>query len=137
MSALRAYDWPGNVRELRNVIERAVVLCTGSAISPENLPRQLVDPSYRKPSSVDRLSAVGGAPRASMASEAGTSSADSNAARADSLKAEIRDLERARLVEALQRSGGNQTEAAKILGISRRTLVTRLSEFNLPRPRKG
>jgi DNA-binding NtrC family response regulator len=137
MAALRAYDWPGNVRELRNVIERAVVLCTGAAITPENLPRQLVDSSYRKPPSVDRLTPVHGAPRTSMASEPGAPSADSTTARADSLKAEIRDLERARLVEALQRSGGNQTEAAKILGISRRTLVTRLSEFNLPRPRKG
>ncbi len=133
-AALRAYPWPGNVRELRNVVERAVVLCTGSAISPENLPRQLVDPSLRQATSSDRQNTLRGA-REPVASEA--SATDSNAVRADSLKAEIRDLERARLVEALQRSGGNQTEAAKILGISRRTLVTRLSEFNLPRPRKG
>ena len=134
LTTLRTYGWPGNVRELRNVIERAVVLCTGAAISPENLPRQLVEPSPRKAPSADRSNGERGA-REPMASELGATA--SNAARADSLKTEIRDLERTRLVEALQRSGGNQTEAAKMLGISRRTLVTRLSEFNLPRPRKG
>ena len=49
----------------------------------------------------------------------------------------VRSLERARIVEALNQAGGNQTQAAKLLGISRRTLVTRLGELDLPRPRKG
>jgi DNA-binding NtrC family response regulator len=49
---------------------------------------------------------------------------------------EIKSLERARIVEALERCGGNQGHAAEILGISRRTLISRLEEFNLPRPRK-
>jgi DNA-binding NtrC family response regulator len=45
-------------------------------------------------------------------------------------------LERQRIVEALERCGGNQTAAAEMLGISRRTLVTRLGTYDLPRPRK-
>src|SRR4029079_4050209 len=38
---LRAHDWPGNVRELRNVIERAVVICAGATVMPEDLPESL------------------------------------------------------------------------------------------------
>lgn len=48
----------------------------------------------------------------------------------------MEDLERQRIVEALAATGGNQTQAAELLGISRRTLVTRLGEYALPRPRK-
>ena len=44
--------------------------------------------------------------------------------------------ERERIVAALEACDGNQTQAAKVLGISRRTLVTRLGEYELPRPRK-
>jgi DNA-binding NtrC family response regulator len=47
------------------------------------------------------------------------------------------DLERGRITRALEACGGNQTRAAKMLGISRRTLINRIQEFNLPRPKKG
>jgi DNA-binding NtrC family response regulator len=46
------------------------------------------------------------------------------------------DLERQRIMDALAQCGGNQSKAAEILGISRRTLVSRLDEYDLPRPRK-
>ncbi len=49
----------------------------------------------------------------------------------------VREVERERIRQALLESGGNQRRAAEILGLSRRTLVNRLNEFNLPRPRKG
>jgi DNA-binding NtrC family response regulator len=45
--------------------------------------------------------------------------------------------ERTRVLEALERAGGNQSKAATILGVSRRTLINRLEHFALPRPRKG
>jgi DNA-binding NtrC family response regulator len=53
------------------------------------------------------------------------------------LHGEIATLERQRIVEALERAAGNQSKAAKLLGVSRRTLLNRLDEYGLPRPRKG
>jgi DNA-binding NtrC family response regulator len=52
------------------------------------------------------------------------------------LKSKLGDIEKDRVLAALEQCAGNQTQAAKILGISRRTLVTRLETFKLPRPRK-
>jgi DNA-binding NtrC family response regulator len=112
---LRAYRWPGNVRELRNAIERAAVLCPGDVILPEHLP-----PALTKLGEPERLRA---APAPSGAN--------------DDLLTEIKLVERARIIEALDRCGGNQSKAARLLGISRSTLVTRIEEFGLPRPQKG
>jgi DNA-binding NtrC family response regulator len=53
-----------------------------------------------------------------------------------SLPAEYEEIERQRIIEALDACGGNQSRAAEMLGISRRTLVTRIIDFGLPRPRK-
>jgi two-component system response regulator AtoC len=55
----------------------------------------------------------------------------------ENLKGAVTELERERITEALRACGGNQTKAAEMLGISRRTLVNRLDQFQLPRPRKG
>ena len=107
LHALRDYEWPGNVRELRNSVERSVAMCRGAEILPEHLPEQIVG-SAQAPA------------RTSM----------------DRLQSEMNDLERKRIVNALEECGGNQTKAAEVLGISRRTLVSRLDAYGLPRPRK-
>lgn len=54
-----------------------------------------------------------------------------------SLPTAVADLERARILDALDQCGGNQTRAARLLGISRNTLLARLDEYGLPRPRKA
>jgi DNA-binding NtrC family response regulator len=117
VTALESYAWPGNIRELRNVIERAALLCDGSWIEPEHLPSKLtaVSPTPLPPSESQTMPALD--PRAQLLGE-------------------IERLDRERIVDALARCGGNQTHAAELLGMSRRTLVTRLQSYDLPRPRK-
>jgi two-component system, NtrC family, response regulator AtoC len=124
MQRLVAGDWPGNIRELRNVIERAVVLSAGMPIDvlhladmPMPIPAPAPIPAPTPPAMVFD------APPPSTATTA-------------VLKEQVESLERQRIVEALQQSGGNQTEAAKLLGISRRMMLGRLDAYGLPRPRK-
>jgi two-component system response regulator AtoC len=107
--ALLCYRFPGNIRELRNVIERAVLLSGGGPIGPRHLPAGLLRSEGSPAAILD--------PRTPLI-------------------ARLQSLERGRITSALEQSGGNQTQAAALLGISRRTLVTRLSQFDLPRPRK-
>jgi len=109
------------VRELRNVIERAMVLCRGTQIGPEHLP--LDAPSV--PSAV--VKEVHASPPARAASAARD---------VRPLKEDVGELERQRIVDALEQCAGNQTKAARLLGISRRTLMSRLDAWGLPRPRK-
>src|SRR5262249_27105873 len=113
---LESYAWPGNIRELRNIIERAVLMCDGQELLPEHLSPKVTGGSNPPASTSTPAAAV----------------ADSR----NRLLQQGRNLQRKRVVEALAQAGGNQTKAAQILGISRRTLVTRLGDYNLPRPRK-
>jgi DNA-binding NtrC family response regulator len=108
LGLLQRHAWPGNVRELRNVVTRAVVLCAGAELRPEDLPPKLT-------------SAV--APVAAL---------DEGVA----LQRQMRALERKRIIDALTACAGNQRSAAEALGMSLRTLVNRLDEHDIPRPRK-
>jgi len=116
LDLLRRHAWPGNVRELRNAIERAAVMCTESVILPEHLPPSLL--------AATRTVAP---PSPATSSPAGASSSIQN------LQAEMKSLERNKIIEALERCRGNQSEAARLLGMPRRTLVSRLSEMGLTR----
>jgi DNA-binding NtrC family response regulator len=114
LAALEAYSWPGNVRELRNAIERGVALCQGDTLALEQLPPRVL--AHGEP-------AVAPAPEPL---------ADARSR----LERELAELERRRLLQVLEESGGNQATAAARLGVSRRTLVYRLSALGLTRPRK-
>jgi DNA-binding NtrC family response regulator/pSer/pThr/pTyr-binding forkhead associated (FHA) protein len=108
--ALSTHTWPGNVRELRSVIERAVLLTPGPVIEPEHLA---IDPDAdidREPSRVRKIAE----------SERHLRSPE---------------VERARIVRALDACGGNQSQAARFLRMPRRTLVRRIAQFGLPRPK--
>jgi two-component system response regulator AtoC len=119
LELLRAYAWPGNVRELRNTMERAVLLCGDGPILPEHLPG-------------DKMAAPLAPPMAPLPPGGGARPL----ADAATLAAQRQASERQAIVEALRRCNGNQGQAAKELGIARRTLIRRLEAYKLPRPRK-
>ena len=111
-AALEAHDWPGNVRELKAVIERAVLLARSAEIGARHLA---FAPRRR-----DQVEAPPPAARREP--------------ELDALTAAQRD-DRARIVGALETCIGNQTRAAKLLGMSRSTLVTKMTTYRIPRPR--
>jgi DNA-binding NtrC family response regulator len=134
LGLLLRHPWPGNVRELRHAVEHAVLLCAGDTLLPAHLPATITARSSGEGSAgADGVS--GGAKEAGGARSQGAAPIPP-AATVEELRATMDALERQRVVEALERCGGNQTRAAEMLGISRRTLVTRLGEYGLPRPRK-
>jgi DNA-binding NtrC family response regulator len=113
LELMRRYPWPGNIRELRNVIERAMVLCEGEEIQSVHLPAELSD-SYGTSDGVGRTSARLDLPPDGV-----------------DLENVVVDLERRFIEEALERTGGNQTEAAELLSISRDQLRYRLEKYGL------
>jgi two-component system response regulator AtoC len=110
MDAMQAYDWPGNVRELRAAIERAVVLTRGPLVTLRDLPADVRSPSGR---------GAGGGSKGDAPSVA------------ISGPVTVQDAEKQLIIQALRETGGNRTEAARRVGISRRTLHRKLHEYQL------
>jgi two-component system, NtrC family, response regulator AtoC len=129
MRQLEGHDWPGNVRELRNVIERAVTLCTGPAIDLHHLP---------PPELTFGASSVESTQRATVPAplDGSTTFEAAPLGLHDAARRAAQSIERRRIAEAMDRCGGNQTRAAQLLRISRRTLVARLTEYGFARPLK-
>jgi two-component system response regulator AtoC len=116
LAILDQYAWPGNIRELKNMIERAVLLCDGPAIGLDHLPAEKFDPA--------RAHRPTPPPVQPLAAEERT-------------RTPTQQNERLRIIEALNACAGNQSRAAQRLGISRRTLVTKLDTYRIPRPKKA
>jgi DNA-binding NtrC family response regulator len=129
MALLKRHRWPGNIRELRNVMERATLLSGGDTITLEHIPAETMS-RVVLPAAGTTLGGVTLRPPPVEPPQSGPSSAEITVRRPGD------DGERARILAALEQCAGNQTKAAKVLGISRRTLVSRLSEYAIPRPRK-
>jgi two-component system response regulator AtoC len=107
LAAITSHRWPGNVRELRNAIEHAFVMCDGDTILPEHLPE-----STRGADTPPSAEQPGGGVRDKLA-----------------------QIERASIIKALDDEGGNQTRAAKRLGMSRRALIYKMGKFAIKRAR--
>jgi DNA-binding NtrC family response regulator len=110
--AFQLYDWPGNVRELRNVIERSMTLEEGDSITTRFLPRGIAADVIADSGPPERGSFVDGDAAISLPHD-GIS---------------LDDVEKSLLKQALARSGGNQTRAAELLGITRDKLRYRLKK---------
>jgi transcriptional regulator with GAF, ATPase, and Fis domain len=117
LAVLKTHAWPGNVRELRNVMERAVLLAHDGAILSDHV---ILDEPASMSQTADLLEPE---------FDADTAVFDPSLMRGED--------EKGRIVRALEACGGNQTRAAKLLGVSRRTLINRLEQFDLPRPKKS
>jgi len=104
MELLKSYRWPGNVRELRNAVERAMLLTEGEWLTADGLP-------------------LSGA----RASTAQTMELPEDGVNLDALEREL-------VVQALKRTGGNQTKAAGLLGLNRDQIRYRIEKFGLDKP---
>ncbi len=99
--ALYKYDWPGNIRELKNVLESAVILSKNQNIDLEDLP-----PHIAKNMESDALLQI-------------------------DMPATMKDIERRAIVETLQLTKGNKSKASELLGITRKTLSTKIVEYEI------
>ncbi len=144
MAALGVYAWPGNVRELRNIVERAVILAGEGTVELEHLPMEKLSSSFifapKRFQSGDLKESESTGPMSRPISGFNAHVLDSPtldlSGQSASLKDEVESLERARIVGALEECGGNQSRAAKMLGMSRKALLRRLDLYDIPRPRK-
>lgn len=157
LAVLLSYDWPGNVRELKNAMERAPILGDGGPIEPTHLPGGR---RPRAPASIQPFDDGDDEEQTQVIATAGMSSNRGQPTPAtqvvsrpivspqhgyESLNKLVHrnshsysgDAEKARIGVALEQCSGNQTRAAKLLGVSRRTLINRLESLDIRRPRKG
>ncbi len=102
MNCLRSYDWPGNVRELRNLCERMLILFSGRVIDEGNLPREIRHQHSRR----------------------WTFSLPDTGIKLEEVEKEL-------LQQALEKTGGNQSKAARILGLTRYAFIYRLKKYQL------
>ena len=126
IDCLRAHRWPGNVRELQNVIERAVILCpAGGKIGPEHL-------NVARPTPVFVSAPVSKFPLDSAPAPSdgcgGKTCVFNNLLSAEKMPT-LAEIELDLIIAALKRSRNNRTHAAKLIGISLRTLRNKLSDY--------
>ncbi len=112
-----AHAWPGNVRELRNAVERALILCEGGLINPEHLPW--------------RVEASNGAPLIPLPLPAPAAAAPPAGGEFPAQGVDLEAIERELIEGALKQTGRNKSRAARLLGLSRSKLYSRMERFGL------
>jgi two-component system, NtrC family, response regulator AtoC len=108
MDILLSYSWPGNIRQLENAIERACVSSQGGLIQAENLPPELLHPTRAKARRIDWSRPL-----------------------SDLLADVTSRLERRYICRALKKTGGNISRAAKVCGLSRRSMTAKVSQHQI------
>lgn len=104
LDLLEGYDYPGNIRELENLIERLIILSNDCLIKASSLPKEVVKGAYASKNDIFILPEEG---------------------------INMEELEISLVKQALGRANGNQTQAAKLLGMSRHALIYRMDKYNL------
>ena len=103
MNRMMKYSWPGNVRELENAVERSVVLLVGEYVTERELPPSVAGDSTDAP--VNEQQALSGL--------------------------SLEDAEKIVIAETMKDCGGNKTEAAKRLGVTRKTLLAKMTRYGM------
>jgi len=152
LAALESHNWPGNIRELENVIERTLLFCKGETIERADLQLALAEPAHHPHPTHHTQSR--GHPEPSVPVVARTTSSGamplpiddkdedeevgelSSGSLKDIVRAETSRVERELIVKALEETGGNVTQAARLLKISRKSLQMKMKELGL-RDREG
>jgi DNA-binding NtrC family response regulator len=130
LDALQRYSWPGNVRELRNVMERGAALARGGdSLRLEHLPDYVRSPA--PPQSIRPGPTLLPGPTDSEGGSAGELPARLPTV---DVRDAVHDYERGRIVDALAKTGGNQSAAAKLLGLPRRTLAYKIAKLGIRLP---
>jgi transcriptional regulator with PAS, ATPase and Fis domain len=106
LQRLKEYNWPGNIRELENVMERAVIFCTGKTLAMENLP----DPLQTKQRQTDHTPGF------------------------DNQESSLMELEKELIFRTLEKVGNNRQQAAQVLGISQEELDFKLRAYHWREP---
>jgi transcriptional regulator with GAF, ATPase, and Fis domain len=136
LAALEAHNWPGNIRELENVLERTILFTKGDRIEradlqlsstpePAIMPRTITNESGGMPIIVDT-----GRPGSDGDGD-GDGETETSGSLKDAVRAETARVERELIVKALDETGGNVTQAARLLKISRKSLQMKMKEFGL------
>ncbi len=109
MEKLLQHHWPGNIRELENAIQRACVTARGPLIEPHDLPAEVL--AARSPAQIWKI--------------------DTRRPLPELLKEATTDLEKQYLLKVLRRTRGNVGRCARISGLSRRSISSKLAEYDI------
>lgn len=109
-NALSAHSYPGNVRELANIVERLCVLCPGKQVELSDLPPEISALSEKTASAERQMSCIADLPQEGVP---------------------MREIEKELIIKTLEKTAGNKTAAAQMMGITRRRLYLRLSEYGI------
>jgi len=130
LAALEGHAWPGNIRELENVLERTILFCKHDRIERADLQLQL-PPASEPPPALSRTTSSGAMAPMSLEDVPDDLDGTASGSLKDIVRAETSRVERELIVKALDETGGNVTQAARLLKISRKSLQMKMKELGL------
>ena len=132
MRLLQGHGWPGNIRELENVLERTILFATGDRIDEADLPAELRgEADLRARTPTGEFTAAAAAAAAAAMGVGVTTEPGGSGSLKEMVRAETSRVEKELIARALDETGGNVTQAAKLLKISRKSLQMKMKEFGL------